>query len=147
MKRSILAAIALLATIFSVSADDRHIAADQIPAAAKTFISNYFGAQKITYATIDRGIFNSEYNVRLEDGTKIEFDGNGRWTEVERKGAAVPMAIVPPALASYVAQSYPDAVVVKIERDNNSTELTLQNQSKHIELKFDAQNHLVDIDD
>ena len=79
MKRSILAAIALLATIFSVSADDRHIAADQIPAAAKTFISNYFGAQKITYATIDRGIFNSEYNVRLE-----AFSG-GIFTENEIK--------------------------------------------------------------
>ena len=147
MKRIMIAAIALVATIFSVSADDRHIAADQLPDAAKTFIAKYFASQKITYATVDRGIIDSEYNVRLEDGSKIEFDGDGRWMEIERRGAAVPAPIIPAPLASYVRENYPDAVVVKIERDRNSTELTLLNQTKHIELKFDGQNRLIDIDD
>ncbi|MBQ5752801.1 MAG: PepSY-like domain-containing protein [Alistipes sp.] len=147
MRKVTLMVAALVATIFSVSADDRHINADQIPDAAKMFIAKYFGSQRITYATVDRGLLDNEYNVRLEDGTKIEFDDNGRWVEIDRKSAAVPMPIIPVALATYVQQSYPDAKILKIERDRNTTELTLQTPSHRVELKFDSQNRLIDIDD
>ena len=47
----------------------------------------------------------------------MEFDKKGNWEEVDCKHTSVPVAIIPAAIQKYVTTNYPDAKVLKIERD------------------------------
>lgn len=134
----------LLLCSLTASADDRAISPTELPSAAKQFIESHFANIKITYTTTDKGLFESEYEVRLDDGTKIEFDRNGNWSEVANRHHALPVAIVPQPIADYVATNYPKAKILKIERDNRSTEVRLDNG---MELTFNAAGRLTEVDD
>ena len=57
-------------------ADDRMIPAEQLPAAAQTFVKKTFPNSSIVYAEKD-GYANPTYEVRLMNGTKVEFDRKG----------------------------------------------------------------------
>jgi predicted nucleotide-binding protein (sugar kinase/HSP70/actin superfamily) len=78
------------------------------------------------------------------DGVKIEFNGDGEWKDVDCKFGAVPAAIIPKKIASYVAKNYPDAKIIKIDRDRRDYEVSLSNR---LELTFDMKFNLVEIDD
>lgn len=80
----------------------------------------------------------------LADGTKLEFNGDGEWKDVDCKYGAVPAAIVPKQITDYVAKHYPDVKIIKIDRDRRDYEVSLSNR---LELTFDMQFNLVDIDD
>jgi len=51
--------------------------------------------------------------------------------------------IIPAAIQKYVTTHYPDAKVLKIERDKKDYEVKLSNRT---ELKFDLKFNLIDID-
>ena len=70
----------------------------------------------------------------LADGTEIEVDANGNWIEIECFRRALPDGIVPQPIVDYVAQNYPNGVIVTIERDDNGYEIELRDGT---ELKFD----------
>ena len=53
------------------------------------------------------------------------------------------MAIIPAAIQKYVTTNYPDAKILKIERDKKDYEVKLSNRT---ELKFDLKFNLIDID-
>jgi predicted nucleotide-binding protein (sugar kinase/HSP70/actin superfamily) len=75
---------------------------------------------------------------------KIEFNGDGEWKDVDCKFGAVPAAIIPKKIASYVEKNYPDAKIIKIDRDRRDYEVSLSNR---LELTFDMKFNLVEIDD
>ena len=77
------------------------------------------------------------------NGDKLEFDKKGVWTEVNCKYSAVPVAVVPDAIKKYVTTNYPDAKMLKIERDKYDYEVKLSNGW---EIKFDMQFNVIDID-
>ena len=58
--------------------------------------------------------------------------------------AAVPADIVPEQIKSYVAQTFPNQQVRKIERKRYSWEIELSNG---LEIEFDKQFNVTDIDD
>ena len=74
---------------------------------------------------------------------QLEFDKKGVWTEVNCKYSAVPVAVVPDAIKKYVTTNYPDAKMLKIERDKYDYEVKLSNGW---EIKFDMQFNVIDID-
>ena len=80
---------------------------------------------------------NVEPNKKNDDYEK------GIWTEVNCKYSAVPVAVVPDAIKKYVATNYPDAKMLKIERDKYDYEVKLSNGW---EIKFDMQFNVIDID-
>ena len=64
---------------------------------------------------------------------------------MERRYAAVPASIVPAQISAYVAKSsFPNQYIKKIERDAYTWEIELSNG---IEIKFDREFHVIDIDD
>ncbi|MBQ5785524.1 MAG: PepSY-like domain-containing protein, partial [Alistipes sp.] len=63
---------------------------------------------------------------------------------VDCKYGQVPSAIVPKQILKYLSSKYPDVKVVKIERLRKGFEVSLSNR---IELEFDQQFRVVDIDD
>lgn len=123
--------------------DDKPIQVNQLPQTAQTFIKTHFPNNKVAMAKMETGWFDKSYDVIFTNGDKLEFDKKGVWTEVNCKYSAVPVAVVPEAIKKYVATNYPDAKMLKIERDKHDYEVKLSNGW---EIKFDMQFNVIDID-
>lgn len=138
--------LALALTLFSVSlsARDEIISEQQLPAAAKTFVKQYFKNRTVSLAKKDVDPGSTSFDVVLNSGTKIEFNAKGEWKEVDCAPAAVPAALVPAAIAKYVKANYANLKIVKIERDAAGYDIELSND---VDLQFDKQGNFVRIDD
>lgn len=146
MKKIMLTAALLFAGITVSRADnDRPITLEQLPAAAQTFLKTHFADLTLAYAVEDPKFVGSEYEVTYTDRTEVEFRPNGEWSSVERRYAAVPASVVPTQISDYVAKSsFPNQYIKKIERDAYTWEIELSNG---IEIKFDKEFRVIDIDD
>ena len=146
MKKIMLTAALLFAGITASLADnDRPITLEQLPAAAQTFLKTHFADLTLAYAVEDPKFVGSEYEVTYTDRTEVEFRPNGEWSSVERRYAAVPASIVPAQISDYVAKSsFSNQYIKKVERDAYTWEIELSNG---IEIKFDREFHVIDIDD
>lgn len=145
MKKILLLLVCLFSLQTVVRADDdRPIAVTQLPAAAQQFIKKHFTGNQVAFAKMEKDWFSKSYDVTFTNGNKLEFDEKGEWTDVDCKYTSVPAAIVPKAIADYVAQNYKDVRILKIDRDTRDYEVKLSNR---LELKFDLQFNLIDIDD
>ena len=87
--------LSLLAVSFACilvlgSCEESRIRESKLPEAAQDLISRYFPGIKVKYAEkeIDDGI--RTYNVKLADGTEIEFNEAGEWTEIDCDFATIP---------------------------------------------------------
>jgi uncharacterized protein YuzE len=125
-------------------ADDKIIPVEQLPAPAKTFVKKYFPQATIEYATKDTEFMGTTYEVRLSDGTEVDFDKKGNWDNVDCKTKAVPASLVPAAIAQYVKAHYPNTVIVKIDKERGGYEIELSND---LDLKFNSKGKLIGIDD
>lgn len=145
MKKILLLLVCLFSLQTVVRADDdRPIAVTQLPAPAQQFIKKHFAGNQVAFAKMEKDWFSKSYDVTFTNGNKLEFDEKGEWTEVDCKYTSVPTAIVPKAIADYVAQNYKDVRILKIDRDTRDYEVKLSNR---LELKFDLQFNLIDIED
>lgn len=139
----------LLVCVFAVSTvamadNDKPIQIGQLPTAAQTFITKHFKGNKVALAKQETELFDKSYDVIFTNGEKIEFDRSGEWTEVSCKINGVPAAIIPQAIKTYVESNYPDARIMKIERNRHEIEVQLSNRW---EITFDNQMRVIDIDD
>lgn len=145
MKKLMLSLVALAAMLVPAAADnDRPIPPEQLPEAAKTFIKATFPEQVIAYAEIETSLVKTQYEVRLNDGTQIDFNGKGEWDKVDCKYKAVPAALVPEVIARYIAANYPGSLIVKIDKELYGWEIELNND---LDLKFSSTGQLLAIDD
>ena len=147
MKKSSLffaALVCMMMQSLSSFADDRVIPTQQLPAAAQTFVQNTFPGKGIAYATIDRDFGKTTYDVRLNDGTEVDFDSKGTWDKVGCGFSAVPAQLVPVAIANYVKANYAGATIVKIDKERHGYDIELSND---LELKFNKQGKLIGFDD
>lgn len=145
MKKILFALFAVLSlSVFNANADnDRVISKELLPANAQGFIDAHFPGSKISYAKEERDFFERSYEVVFADGSKVEFSRNGEWQDVDCRYSEVPAAILPAQIAKYVSDHYPDAKVLRIERDANDYEVKLSNR---LELKFNKKFQIIDID-
>lgn len=128
----------------SCHAHDKIIPVTQLPAEAQTFIKTYFADKTVAYCKKDYEGMGYKYEVKFNDGTEVDFDKKGVWDKVDCKFAAVPAALVPEIIANYVTANYPGASIVKIDKERYGYEIELSND---LELKFDRNGNLFDIDD
>ena len=147
MKRTLkifLMVICLVACMTPAHADaDKPIQVKELPAKAQTILSQHFKNQKVALATIETGLLEKNYDVVLNNGTKMEFDKNGNLTEIECKQDAVPAALIPNAINTYLQQTYPEYKVRKFEMKRNEYEVELTNG---LEITFNKQFQVIDID-
>lgn len=146
MKKILVTAALLFAGITVSRADnDRPITLEQLPAAAQTFLKTHFADLTLAYAVEDPKFVGSEYEVTYTDRTEVDFRSNGEWSSVERRYAAVPASVVPAQISAYVAKSsFSNQYIKKVERDAYTWEIELSNG---IEIKFDKEFRVIDIDD
>lgn len=88
----------------------------KLPATAREFIATHFPDTRIALIKIDReGGRTDSYDVLLENGSDLEFDRRGQWTEIDAERTTVPQSIIPLRIADYLKRNYPDRPVVKID--------------------------------
>lgn len=141
----ILAGIALLATAAPALADnDRPITVGELPAAAQQFLKAHFAGVDVSYSKVDEEMFDKDYKVVFVNGSKVEFDKDGQWSDVDCKYGEVPAAIVPQQIRDYVAKHFGGRKITQIDRDKRDYEVELDNG---LDLKFDMKFRLIKMDD
>lgn len=146
MKTKILTLVILFGLTATVmyADNDKPITFEQLPEKAQTLINTNFTGIKVAFAKVDNDLFGKEYEVLLTDGTKVEFAGNGEWKSIDCRYTAVPEALIPVQIKSYVSQNYPGTKIIEIERDRHETEVKI---TTGFELTFNQSYVLIDIDD
>lgn len=117
---------------------------NDLPRQSREFLDKHFAGLAISHIKIEKNLIGVDsYDVILTDGSKIEFDKAGAWEEIKRPASPVPASLLPVFIKKYVAENYAGIDVLAIEKDTKEYEVKLQNG---IELKFDLQGKLTDID-
>ncbi len=140
----LLAGLFMLGTATVHADNDRAIAINQLPQKAQEFIQTHFKTEKVAYAKMERDFLETRYDVVFTSGKKVEFLKNGDWKEVNCRYSTVPDGIVPAQIMAKIKELYPDVTVREIDRDKHDYEVKLSNR---MELTFDLQFNLIDIDD
>ncbi|MDR2893972.1 MAG: PepSY-like domain-containing protein [Alistipes sp.] len=143
MKKLLVTLCALSVSLPLLAGDDRPIAMEQLPVPAREFVKAHFDGVKVALSTVDRELTDTTYEVFFADGRKVEFDGKGRWKEIDCKHDRVPAAAVPEAIAAHIEANYPGRHVTEISRDRRDYEVQLDGG---LELTYDTKFRLIEID-
>lgn len=123
MYRKTILTIALMIGFISVNAglplDKYTIKRDALPQEAQNMLSEHFPKVKVSMIKVDRHLLKrTDYDVKLTNGTKIEFSNKGRWTSVDCKKKNVPESLVPKTIRNSVTKKYPGEKIVRISRSS-----------------------------
>ena len=141
MKKLIMS-ILFMAFAFTMNAntDGKPITFEQLPENAKTIIVQNFDKEAILVIIKEF----SEYEVKLHDGTELEFDRKGNLKKVDCKHQQVPEALIPTEVLSYVKANYASAFITEWGKDDGQWKAELSNS---LELIFNRKYQFVGIDD
>ena len=118
MKKIILTLLLIVAGFGAANADKYTIDRSQLPESAQEFLTKYFPKSKVGMIKVDRHLLKkTDYDVKLVNGTKIEFNNAGKWTSVDCQTREVPQDLILKPIRNYVAKNFPDVKIVKIEKD------------------------------
>lgn len=144
MKKMMFILACVFALVTNANADNyRPINVNQLPKKAQTFLTTYFPEAKISLARKEFDMTELSYDVIFTNGSKVEFDRKGEWTEVDCLTHPLPAGIVPKNIEKIIKEQYPDAQAIKIERDRREIDVKLSNR---VELTFNKKMQLIDID-
>lgn len=135
MKKIILTLlIAVISSASSFALDKYTINRDELPVQAQEMLRQYFPKAKIGMIKVDKHLLKkTDFDVKLVDGSTIEFNNAGKWTSVDCKKKEVPDGLVPKAVRSYIKKNFNELKVVKIEKKSSGYEIGL---SDGVKLKF-----------
>jgi len=136
MKRIFLLIMALVALVLPGHAiiDTYTINRDKLPEEARAMLDEYFPKAKVSMIKVDRHLLKkTDYDVKLVNGTTIEFSNKGKWKTVDCKKRAVPEGLVMKPIRNYVAKNFDGLKIVKIVKKTSGYEISL---SDGVVLKF-----------
>lgn len=143
MKKMIFLFICFLSAAVMASCREKPVAFNQLPDAAQSFISTYYTDQTVTLATRDDDLIRPDYDVRLSNGTELEFDHAGALKKASSH-EGISEELIPESIRKYVTAHYPKAGYREYEVGKRTYEVKLTN---NLELKFNANFILIEIDD
>ena len=126
----------LMAVVFAgaARADKYTLDRSNLPQEAQEMLTTYFPKGKVAMIKVDRHLLKkTDYDVKLVNGTKIEFSNKGKWTSVDCKTREVPEGLVMKPIRNYVKKNFADEKIVKIKKKSSGYEVTLDDG---VELKF-----------
>ena len=145
MKR--ISLIALLVTVLCSMACARGkqpIAFTKLPQAIQDSVLAHFTADQVQLATCEKTMpKHFEYELRIADGTKIEYNQNAQLMKVSNK-AGIQTAYIPEKVLTYITETFPNSVITeyKVSPLKKAVEL-----NDDIELVFDKHGKFLRIDD
>lgn len=126
MKKFLLLFVMVFATVALARADKYTIDRDALPETAQTMLKEYFPKAKVGMIKVDRHLLKkTDYDVRLVNGTTIEFNNAGKWTSVNCKTREVPEGLIPRAIRNHVSKNYKDVKIVSIKKKSSGYEIGL----------------------
>lgn len=141
--KKILMLMTLTSLYFCAIAQNKVILFSDLPQAAQKFISNNYSAKEVSYVVMDKEFFSTSYEVKMNNGIEIEFDGKGNWKEVDAGLLSVPNNVVPKKIRQYVNKSFPNNEIVKISRNKRKYEIELKNG---LDIEFNKQGEFLRVD-
>lgn len=142
MKKLLLLFALVLASISSAYAfiDSYTINRSDLPEEAQNMLDEYFPKAKVGMIKVDRHLLKkTDYDVRLVNGTTIEFNNKGKWTSVDCKNREVPEGLVNKTIRNNVKKNYPDTKITKIKKKTAGYEIRL---SDGVELEYNLLGQL-----
>jgi len=136
MKRIILLFAAIIAVAcHSYAIFDKYtIDRDNLPEEAQAMLTEYFPKAKVSMIKVDKHLLKkTDYDVRLTNGTTVEFNNKGKWTSVDCKNREVPEGLVVKPIRRYVTKNFSGLKIVKIKKKASGYEVGL---SDGVDLKF-----------
>ncbi|MFA4870810.1 MAG: PepSY-like domain-containing protein [Pedobacter sp.] len=128
----------------NVTAQEKLINRNELPKTAQKFISDYFKDQTPDYIIVDKKYFSTDYKLQFADGTEIEFDGEGNWTEVDGNKNIIPTGYLQKNILNYVNEKFPNAKIIQVEKGKFKQEVKLSNG---LELEFTSKGVFKRIED
>ena len=96
MKKIFLALACVFTLVTNACADNyQPIERTQLPEKAQAFLSTYFPEAKVSLVRKEIDVLELNYDVIFTDGSKVEFDRKGNWTEIDCLTQPLPQGIVP----------------------------------------------------
>lgn len=135
----------LLLTLPMAARDQVYHNANPLPPAARTILKDQFPKLEVNRVKVESHVVGgNEYEVILSDGTEIEFNSKGEWTEVDCGHKAVPDFFVLPVIKEYISKNHKGQQIVKVDKSSKHYEVELLNG---MDLKFDRSGKFLRIDD
>jgi hypothetical protein len=112
---------AIVAAMFAVvgcEKNDEVVLAENLPREVTAFVQTHFPGVEILNVIKDySGRKAYDFEIRLDDGTRLEISKVGEWKDVENYKKGVPSSIIPAEILAYVADNHPEAIVISIDRE------------------------------
>ena len=116
-----------------------------LPKSAQSFLNKNFSNERLVFAERDYDDGKLDYEVKLSNGVKIEFDAKGNWKEVDaRDDQALPEKFIPNNIVRHVKQNFAPHKISKIEKSRTKYEVELTNG---LDLEFNLSGKFLRIDD
>ena len=108
------------------------------------FVGQYFPKSNILMVNTEW----DEYEVRLSDGTQLEFNRSCEWKKIDCEHSSVyptvPSELIPEQISTYVNTNFADQGIVKIEKKRRGWDIELSNE---LEINFNKNFVVTKIDD
>ena len=131
---------ALLITLTIVSTSslfaDWVVPASSLPQKSRAFIQRVYPGVQIWKVERDGG----KFEVKLSNGASIDFLPNGNWINIDGEYNGVPLSVLPQAVANTVRRTYPQAMMIDVEKEWGNYKIKLNNM---MEMFISANGQLV----
>ena len=107
-----------------------------LPQKSRAFINSTFPGVQIWKVERDGG----KFEVKLSNGVDIDFYMNGDWKDIDGGWVTIPFSVLPASVANTVKQTYPQAAIIKVEKEWGNYKIKLNN---FMELYITASGQLV----
>ena len=142
MKTKIAFAAVLLGLAVSANAQKK-IETTELPKAAQEFLQKHFSHTSIEVAKKDAEHGEKGYEVKLKDGTEVEFWKDGSYREVDGGKNPIPTEFIPASIKEYVAKNYPNEKITHIDYGHKDLDVDLTND---IDLEFTKEGKFLKAD-
>ena len=139
-KLSFLVICVIFSSVF-VFAHDTPLAPEQLPAEVTAFVKANFPKQTIIYAEHE---YNYEFELRLDDGSKVEVLKTGELKKAENKMKGIPASLIPAEITAYVTKNYPNTIITEVDKKGFGYKIELNNG---LEMMFGQNGNFMGFDD
>lgn len=135
MKKFLAIAVFCLSTIGLYAGKTVSYNDNVLPANAKATLNTHFKS-KVNHIKIEKNLLGNieEYEVILQNGTEVDFDGSGNIKEVDAGKNSVPSGLILNKIRDYVKKNCGNKKIVQLEVKKNSYSIELIDGR---ELEFD----------
>lgn len=139
MKNKIILLVSLFGFIITANAQKK-IEVAELPQPAQEFLKKHFSNTTVDVAKKDAEHGEKGYEVKLKDGTEVEFWKDGSYREVDGGDKPIPTAFIPQAVKDYVKKNHPNEKITHIDYGHKDLDVDLTNK---IDLEFTKEGKIL----